>query len=237
MGRKEPLHLENLAVSHLKAEEPLFRRARARPKSVGFGEVARGGVAWKSARSALWWIEGSATRADGIKEGASGRSIRDSAPEAWPSEVRSFLGPESSLPQVWGSSRGASASTEAVSAQRVREGLPTDPSPGPILEPRVPRGGAAVAAETGQPTVSANGQGTGETPGAEPALPVSLRRASAGGPSPGCRLRGSGNGMWVRDSVVRGSAPSGRFRIFSLRPSRVLRAFRSHEAEPVPAVL
>ena len=32
--------------------------ARARPKSVGFGEVARGEVAWKSAGSALRWIAG-----------------------------------------------------------------------------------------------------------------------------------------------------------------------------------
>ena len=40
-----------------------------------------------------------------IKNGASGRSIRDPAPEAWPSEVCTFLGPESSLPQTRVSSR------------------------------------------------------------------------------------------------------------------------------------
>ena len=52
-----------------------------------------------------------------IKNGASERRIRDSASEAWPSEVSRFLGPNTSLPQIEGSSRGSPSSAETVSAQ------------------------------------------------------------------------------------------------------------------------
>ena len=70
-----------------------------------------------------------------MRIGASGRSVKDSAPEAWPSEVRRFLGPTPSLPLTWSPSRGASASTAALSAQGVRGGLRSDPSSGSILYP------------------------------------------------------------------------------------------------------
>ena len=48
------------------------------------------GVTWKPDGSALKLREGTVRRAGVIKNGASGRSIRDSAPEAWPSEVRTL---------------------------------------------------------------------------------------------------------------------------------------------------
>src|SRR5512135_3605633 len=76
---------------------------------------------------------GSVMRAEGMRRGASGRSVRDSAPEARPSEVRRFLGPDPSSPLTWNPSRASSASTAAVSAQGMRKVLPTDPPPGPVL--------------------------------------------------------------------------------------------------------
>ena len=72
-------------------------------------------------------------RVEGMRIGASGRSTMDSAPEAWPSEVRCFLGPTPSSPLTWSPSRASSASTAAVSPQGVREALSTDPSSGSIL--------------------------------------------------------------------------------------------------------
>ena len=45
---------------------------------------------------------------------ASERSKKDSASEAWPWEVRSFLGPKTSLPKVWSLSRGSAASAETL---------------------------------------------------------------------------------------------------------------------------
>jgi hypothetical protein len=57
----------------------------------------------------------------------------DSGSEAWPSEVRSFLGPNSSLPQLWSLSRGSLASSETVFAQRMRAAISTDPASNSIL--------------------------------------------------------------------------------------------------------
>ena len=123
-----------MCVSNGQRGYNFFGQMGTSPKSVSFGEVAPAGAAWKRGGSAFT-LEGrdQPRGLKGSEEGASGRSKRDSASEAWPSEVRSFLGPESSLPQSWGPSRGSSASTETVSAQGVREALSTDPSPGPIL--------------------------------------------------------------------------------------------------------
>ena len=62
-----------------------------------------------------------------------GAEVRSSASEAWPSEVRSFLGPTSSMPQDWGQSRGTSASGETMPPQGMREGLSSHPSPSQVL--------------------------------------------------------------------------------------------------------
>jgi len=101
----------------------------------------------------------------------------------------------------------------------------------------VPCGGAALAAEASQPAVPADDQRPGETSGAEPALPGSLRPAQVCRPSPGRRARGAGSLVRIGNTAVRGSAPRRRCRIFFLRPSGVLPALRALEAEPVPAVL
>jgi len=101
----------------------------------------------------------------------------------------------------------------------------------------VPRGGAAVAAKTGQPTVPADDQRPGETPGPEPAVPMSLRWAPACGSSPGRRSRRGGGSVRISGAGVRGSARRRRFWIFLLRSSGVWRAVHTLKTEPVPAVL
>lgn len=94
-----------------------------------------------------------------------------------------------------------------------------------------------MAAKTSQPPVSTDGQRPGETPGPVPAIPLSLRRA------PACRrnlLRPvCGAGCVVRACgwSLRGPARSRRFPIFSLRPSRLRGALRTHQAEPLSALL
>ena len=152
----------------------------------------------------------------GSEKGASERSKRDSASEAWPSEVSRFLGPTSRLPQSWCPSRGSSAPPETLFAQGMRAALSTDPPPSPILEPRVPSRSAAMAATTSQPAVSADSQGSGKTSGPEPALSLSLCRASSGSsrPRPGNASHGAGHRLRVSDSGVRGSAPSPPRRFF-----------------------
>ena len=125
----------------------------------------------------LSWYVVSTMRAERIREGTSRRSDMDSAPKAWPSEVRSFLGPIQDSPPTGVPSRGSSASTAAVSAQGVREALPAHPPPGAILQPGVPCGGTPVAAKASQPAVPHNGQWPRETPVPEPPVPMSLRRS------------------------------------------------------------
>ncbi len=56
-----------------------------------------------------------------------------------------------------------------------------------------------MAAETGQPAVSADEPRSRKTPGSEPAVPVSLRRAPAGGPSPGYRVRYATSAKLLQD--------------------------------------
>src|SRR5262245_7321443 len=94
-----------------------------------------------------------------------------------------------------------------------------------------------MAAEAGQPAVPPDHQGPGEPPGPEPAVPLSLRRAPAGRPDPGPASREAGHVVRVRRPGARGSAPSGRCRIFLLRSPGVRRALHSLEPEPAPAVL
>ena len=118
----------------------------------------------------------------------------------------------------------------------MREAVPPDPSPGPLLQPRVPRGGTAMAAAASQPPVPTDGSRAGEAPGPVPAVPVSMRRASACGRSQLHQGRGPGRRRACRDRV-RGSARSQRFPVFSLRSPWLRRALRAHPTESLSAVL
>ena len=158
---------------------PLFRRGVRHPEMSEFRRVASAEVAFVPLSPSLWWYVVSTMRAERIREAHSRRSDMDSAPEAWPSEVRSFLGPIQDSPPTGVPSRGSSASTAAVSAQGVREALPAHPPPGAILQPGVPCGGTPVAAKASQPAVPHNGQWPRETPVPEPPVPMSLRQHDA----------------------------------------------------------
>ena len=105
-----------------------------------------GRAAWQRGGSGLRWRVGTATRAERTNKGASGRSIKDSASEAWPSEVRSFLGPTSRLPQSCAPVKGlVGLARELVCSRDARSPFdPPTPKPdtvAPSAEPRLGDGG------------------------------------------------------------------------------------------------
>jgi hypothetical protein len=116
----------------------------------------------------------------GRQVGRLGAEAKISASEAWPSEVRSFLGPTSKMPQAASQSRGRSAPTAAMSAQRLRETISPHMSPGSILQPRVPGRSPTLAAKTSRRAVSADHQRSRKTPSAEPTTSVQPRFRPAG---------------------------------------------------------
>ncbi len=156
-------------------------------------------------------LDGGATNRRADQERRLGAEVRSSASEAWPSEVRSFLGPASSLPQDWDQSRGTSASGETVPPQGMREGLSSHPYPSQVLQPGVPRGRSSLATPACQPAVSANRQRSGKTPGSTSTVPVSASGAGASGNSRSTACRHAGDPVPMCSAAVGGPAPSGRF--------------------------
>jgi hypothetical protein len=127
-----------------------------RLSSVGFSGQVATRVAWTRGLMVVN-LDGRGRPIEGRdQERRLGVELRISTSEAWPSEVRSFLGPTSSMPQVWGQSRGTSASTKTLPAQGMRETLSSHPSPSQVLQPRVPRGRSSLATSACQPAVSAD---------------------------------------------------------------------------------
>ena len=153
---------------------------------------------------------------------------KDSASEAWPSEVRSFLGPNTSLPQIWGPSRGSSASAATVSAQGMREAVSSHPSPSSILQSRVPGRGSAMAATLRQPAISADSTMAGKNGRLNPvgiACRCTERRQAA---KPRTRSRPHRSPPAPRrQQASEGQRPAGDRRIFS---AANVRAVTSHFA-------
>src|SRR5271165_2443308 len=112
---------------------------------------------------------------EGMQVRRLGAELITSASEAWPSEVRSFLGPTSKMPYAASQSRGRSASAAAVSTQGLRETFSSHSSPSSILQLRVPGRSATLAAKTSQRAVSADHQRSRETPGQEQQVSVQTR--------------------------------------------------------------
>jgi hypothetical protein len=173
---------------------------------------------WEAGPAGLKLEGGGLARGPSRSQRAPRSGAEDSAPEAWPSEVLSFLGPITSLPPSPGPSRGSSASAAPLSPQGMREALSSHPSPSAILQSRVPGRGAAVAATIRQPAVSTDPQWPAEPAGSIPPLSRSLRRTPPGGPGPGRAPRRIGFREHRRGAGSRGSAPSRGRRILLLPP-------------------
>ena len=99
-----------------------------------------------------------------------------------------------------------------------------------------------MAPKTRPPEISPEPQGTPKAPGSKPTVSMPLRRAPAGGRSPGRFRPGGGScrrgvSSHVSGASPRGSASSGCIRFFSLRASWVRRVVHTHQSQPLPEVL
>ena len=92
-----------------------------------------------------------------------------------------------------------------------------------------------MAAQASQPPLSTERSWSAETPGSMPAVSMPVRRTPAKGQNPA--TAGAGIALQMSKASSRGSAPSLRFRVFSLRTSGMRRVVHTHQSQPLPAVL
>jgi hypothetical protein len=94
-----------------------------------------------------------------------------------------------------------------------------------------------MAAQTGQPAISADLQWSSETPGPKPAVSMSVRRTPAGSRSPISASRDDRTLLHLSSADLRGPAPSEWIRIILLRASGLRGALHADQSQPLPAVL